>query len=286
MSEPVKHHYVPSSYQELFRDRETKELYRLDKNTGRSERSNPKSVLYEPHLYTLENPPEGTSRTTIENPLLSKLDGQFKTAIDKISENTQTLDKDTLAICIAFLRCRTPEFIQQFGVFASDEKLRELYNHILSSQSHTQGAANLDISLTTFESFKESVNGITLSAGNDYNLAGFIVCSILQADDWLNKRWTLLVSKSEQFITSDKPVSAVEEFSEDEQLYRKHYFVPLSSRFCVKIEEDIGELNTRVVSDDEASFINMAVAYCANKLIIGRSQQILDDAHKGSMLED
>ncbi|NWF15668.1 DUF4238 domain-containing protein [Pseudomonas reactans] len=275
MNEPKRHHYVPSSYQELFRNQETNELYRLDKVTGKSTRHNPDNKLFKNHLYTLENPPADVHRTYIEKPLLSKLDGRFKDAIVKMTNDIGNIDKSTLAVCVSFLRNRTPSRIQEFGEHASQNKLIEIYEHIKSSPEEIEKAKLNGCNLTTFEDFKVSLQGITVSAGKDYNLQGFLLSSSLQSADFFEMQWTLLISNSKSFITSDKPVTAVEECDEDNCKTSQYYLIPLSSKFCIKIYFFEGSLDIHEVEEDEVDEINKAIAFCAESLIVGPSEQDL-----------
>ncbi|MDH1012235.1 DUF4238 domain-containing protein [Pseudomonas nicosulfuronedens] len=272
MSEPKKHHYVPRSYQELFRNLETNEIYRLDMSTGKSTRSNPENTLYKKHLYTLENPPKGIERTHIENPLLSELDDRFVKAIRELDNDIKSVDKETLSICVSFLRNRTPSRIEEFGQHAAENQLNDIYNHILLDPQKTEQAKQIGFELTSFENFKSSLQGITVSAGNDYNLQGFLVSSSFLSSSFFEKKWTLLVSNSKSFITSDKPVTATEIIDDDSGQISQFYLIPLSSRFCIKSHFFDGDIDIIEIGDEEIDEVNMAIAYCAQQLIVGPSE--------------
>ncbi|MGV5080418.1 DUF4238 domain-containing protein [Pseudomonas aeruginosa] len=275
MNEPKKHHYVPTSYQDLFRNPETRELYRLDKESGKSNRHNPDNKLYKNHLYRMDNPPPGYCRTYIEKPLLSKLDERFKKAIINISDDISSVDKKTLSECISFLRNRTPSRIKEFGEHAARCKLFEIYQGILSDPKKSEDANVLGLDLGDFEKFSSSLQGITLSAGHDYNLQGFLVSSSFQALDFFDMQWTLMKSCNSSFITCDKPVAAVEEIDDKDNIVSQYFAIPLSSQFCVKIEFIKGGLFVNEIDEGEVYEINRAIAFSAERLIVGPNEQVL-----------
>lgn len=279
MSKAKYHHYVPASYQKQFRKAGTTELYRLKLKTGVCERSNPDNTLGQKHLYRMDNPPPNFDNIYIETPLLSTLDERFVNAIRSINQDIQSIDKNTIAICIAFLKNRTPVNIREFGQQASEDMLDKIYNCIVTDTTKTEEAKRIGFDLTSFDSFKISLQGITLSAGKDYSLQLFLLSSSYLAAMFFEKQWTLLTSKSKPFITSDKPVTAVEEYDEDTGDITQYYLIPLSCKYCIKSHFFDGGLESLEVDDDIVDEINVAIAHCAEEMIVGPDNQQLEQVY-------
>lgn len=275
MNKPKKHHYVPSSYQDLFRNPETNELYRLDLLTGKSSRSNPDNVMYKKHLYLLDQPPSGLDDIFIEKPLLSRLDENFKVAITKISTTPESVDKEMLAMCIAFLKNRTPNSIDEIARKGSEHITKKTYDKIISDQSLVDSATALGLNLNSFEAYKESLKGITFTASRDFSLGSMVLIAGEQAEHLYSYKWTIYRSLSNSFITSDQPVSSVEEIDEQNNPISRFWLIPLSFKYCVKVEFTHGGLEIVEVDDEGVRDINIAVAYCSKQLIVGPDEEQL-----------
>lgn len=277
MSEPKRHHYVPRCYQERFRDPVTKDLFRLDLTSGKSTRSNPKNTLFRKHLYTLKTPPEGFSTTYIEKTILAYLDQSFNDAIEGVAtKDASNIDKQTLSLGLSFLLNRTPGKMHHFEDMARERTMRDVYDHIRADieASDSNGGGLKPLSprdITT------SLQRIRLLDNWDAKQHVFLQVALMQAAQFEKRKWTFLRTTSDPFITSDNPVSLIKEYYDEEEHAEKYYVTPLSFEYCVKIHSVEGDMEFFDTGEAEINEINKALAYCADRLIVGSDEQQLQD---------
>lgn len=283
MNKPKRHHYVPESYQKQFWDDSLERIFFLDKTTGKKGGTNPINLCVKTNLYTMESALDGLSLTEIENPLLSELDGRYISAIEDIwPRKKEAIDRVTLSVFIAFLRCRTPSFIEGFSEFCSVQKQKELYDHICKSVSLVEQAKSYGINTSSLDTFTSEISNFGPTLNKDGSLTGFLASAIYNSFWIASQSWRVLLSVDGEFITSDKPFTTVDEEHEGNGAnhVERFFIVPLSSHVCLEIGYGKKELQVELATDLEIQEINMAVAYCADRWLLGRSSELLKSMYE------
>ena len=275
MSNPRKHHYIPVSYQKLFWDSQNQKISVLDLNTGKSFSTNPNNVGSERDLYRSESTyPESGKNTHIENPILSAIDGNFPVELNSIIFNEpESVNKLDISIFIGFLAKRTPSAFNQVKVLADKYFKEKLFWHIRDKYS-----SNLPLSpinTCNKDDFLDELSQVKILPGNDTQLAIMLGGSICLAEYFYKSKWRLFHSIEGKFITSDNPVTAVN----DENL--QYYLIPLSSHWNLQIGHG---LDTKTIfalaSNEDINYANSRLVEHAKSQIFGSSILLLEDLYK------
>lgn len=287
VSVPKRHHYVPESYQKLFWDSASEKIFFLDKKDGEVKGSNPKNLCVEKDLYTIESPLDGISPTEIENPLLSNLDGRYTESLKSLISGHHTDEhRQTISVFLAFLRCRTPSFMDGLKESASSYIQKELFEKIRDSEVSSALAISVGIDVSDYNSFADSLSSVAPTINKDGLLTGFLACSI-QMSFWIAfQNWRIILSDEGNFVTSDKPFTLVDEEIDESGNLRRICYVPLSSHSCLELGACNESLLIERANNCEIEEINSAIAYCSERWILGRDKAILQSAYSGSKMHN
>ena len=286
MTKPKQHHYLPESYQYQFVDSDDR-IYFLDKISGGVQKTIPKSFGKEKDLYTLEKPPVGKQPTYIENPTLSDIDGTYPELVKKLErEDFSVFDKHNLASYLGYLRNRTPSYFKLIEQISHEVLLKNIYQVVISDDQKLniyQNEALFDMS--SEEIFVEqAINH--MSTDKDHILNTFLRLSpkfteLIECCDW-----DVMISRSIPFISSDKAFAQAEdEFflaDQNKSIYKRYLLIPLSSSICLRLSGNNSGFSKRVVTDKEILDVNECISYCAERWIIGSSEEVLLNSHDAS----
>ena len=277
MNEPKKHHFLPQSYQKLFWNENRRKIAELDLATGSVDWFNPKSRCWELHLYTMENEYEGVSKTHLENPFLSEIDGDFPRTIQAINfGNPRSVNREAIAFYVAFLRFRNPWALDLLEIISSENMQRILFDKMRSGKikipsGYFMGPEN-------FECAMKNIGRGRLSPGKDALLSLMVMMAANFSNELLDLKWRLFHSATGKFITSDKPVSNVKiEYSRGGLEY---FLTPLSAHWMLQFGGGKNsEITFETAEDAEIEEGNIAVASCAYNKILGASKEQLEKIH-------
>lgn len=277
MNEPKKHHFLPQSYQKLFWNENHRKIAELDLATGSVGWFNPKSRCWELHLYTMENEHEGMSKTHLENPFLSVIDGDFPRTIQAINfGNPRSVNREAIALYIAFLRFRNPWALDLIEIVSSETMLLFLFNKLRAGEIEIP--SEHFVRLDSFECFMKDIGGGRLSPGRDGLLSVMVIMATNFSRELLNLEWRFFYSVAGEFITSDKPVSSVKyEYKKDSLEY---FLIPLSAHWMLQLGSGKnGKITFENAEDAEIEEGNIVIASCADKKILGASEKQLKKIH-------
>ncbi|MDQ7733649.1 DUF4238 domain-containing protein [Halomonas sp. SpR1] len=286
MTRPKQHHYLPESYQYQFVDSDNR-IHFLDKISGRVQKTIPKSFGKEKDLYTLEKPPEGKQPTYIENPTLSGVDGNYPELVKKLEgEDFSALDKRNLARYLGYLRNRTPSYFKLIEQVSQEVSLKDIYQEVVLDDEKLklyQNEALFDMS--SEEAFVEqAINHI--GTDKDHILNTFLRSSPEFAELIDCCDWDVMISRSIPFISSDKAFAKAEDelffVDQGRTIYKRYFLIPLSSSICLRLSGDNSRLSKRIVADEEILDVNECISYCAERWIIGSSEEVLLNSHNAS----
>ncbi|EOS8318810.1 DUF4238 domain-containing protein [Vibrio parahaemolyticus] len=286
MTRPKQHHYLPESYQEQFVNSDNR-IFFLDKNSGKVNKTSPKSFGKEKDLYTLDVPPEGKLPTYIENPFLSDIDGTYPDLIRKLKKGVfLASDKIMLAHYLGYLRNRTPSYFRLIEEVSHEVVLKGIYQEVIKDSdklSVYQNEALFDMS--SEESFvQEAINHI--STDKDHIINTFLRLSPKFTELIESCNWEVLVSDTIPFISSDKAFAKAEDgyylVNENKTIYKRYFLIPLASSICLKLSGDESKFSKRVLTKSEVLDVNECISYCAERWIIGSSEEILVSSYLAS----
>lgn len=95
-----------------------------------------------------------------------------------------------------------------------------------------------------------------------------------------------MISRSTPFISSDKAFAKAEDgfFFADENrtIYKRYFLIPLSSSICLRLSGEESKFSKRILTDKEILDVNECISYCAERWIIGSSEEVLLSSHDAS----
>lgn len=284
MTTPRMHHYVPESYQCGFLTSDSKNIAFFDMRTGKSSRTNPLNMVKERDLYTMEDPPEGKKATFIENPILSDVDGTYARLLKSILDKSISDEgRKDLSVFLGYLRSRTPSYFKVIDGMSRDFLAKEIYEKILKDPLKLQAALEANFDMSSVEGFTAQA-GELLSIEKDGVLKIFLGTAESTAQLILESGWEILIANTGAFITSDHPFCPIEDeyvFVGQGRREKKRYFmVPLSSKLALRISDSQQEITFTNMSEDGVAEINEAIAYCADRWLLGESEENLIAAHQ------
>ncbi|MFJ5539482.1 DUF4238 domain-containing protein [Vreelandella titanicae] len=286
MTRPKQHHYLPESYQNQFVDSDNR-IYFLNKTSEQLKKTIPKKFGKEKDLYTLEKPPKGKQPTYIENPFLSNIDGTYPELVKKLEgEDFSVLDKRNLASYLGYLRNRTPAYFKLIDQISHEVVLKDIYKEVILDDDKLKIYQNLALfDMSSEEAFvKEAIN--YMGTNKDHILNTFLSLSpklteLIECCDW-----DVMISRSTPFISSDKAFAKAEDgfflADQNKTIYKRYALIPLSSSICLRLSGEKSKFSKRIVTDKEILDVNECISYCAERWIIGSSEEVLLNSHNAS----
>lgn len=284
MNTPIRHHFVPESYQKLFCSEDQERLYYYDKKESEIKGlAKPKNFCREKHLYRLTELVADilkfNSRNDIENPMLSNIDGLFVSSVKKIILNdplNRVTDQDlyNMAIFLGFLPCRFPKSISDYEGSFSETLIQHILELDKQDSNMVLKAEEMGLDLDTCEDFK----GLNYSGSRDIALIKMIETSTNLARHIFDKMsWEFLISEQKHFILSDAPFVIVE--AQDTALFtdlgKDLFFIPLSKELCLVMQEGPKTISSAFIKEDGVSAINQIIFDRAYRWIIGGTKEDL-----------
>jgi hypothetical protein len=289
MSIPKRHHYLSISYQDGFTDETDGKISFINLKNGDRKRGFPINLAKENYLYTMSNPPPGSSSTFIENPILSDIDGSYPVLRDKLLAGGITpAERMELSIFVAHLRTRVPLYFEVVKEVGSDVIVKSLYEKFSGDSDLLTKANEAEFDMTSLESFSEDASPIIFqNYEKDAVLRSFLNVAKDLSQFINDSNWDVLIAEQGAFITSDRPVcKAWDEFAYVDQGRTesfKYFIVPLSSKLCLRMSGSGGAYKTVNLQLDEVEEINSTIAYCAGNWLFGESLDVLERAHESSV---
>lgn len=284
MTTPRMHHYVPETYQYGFLTPDNKKIAFYDMRTGNSNKTNPLNLVKERDLYTMDVPPEGRKATFIENPILSYVDGTYARLLEKVIEkNISDEVRQELSVFLGYLRSRTPSYFKAIEGVSRDYLAKEIYEGIIKDPLKLKEALAADFDVSSVEAFTAQAEKL-LSIEKDGVLSIFLGVAESTAKLIFESGWEVLIASSGAFITSDHPFCPIEDeyvfVGQGRRETKRYFMVPLSSKLALRISGSHQGVNFTNLSMEEVAEINEAVAYCADRWLLGESEESLKAAHQ------
>lgn len=283
MVKPRMHHYVPESYQKGFLKPSSQMIAFLDMKSGKLDHTNPLNMVKERDLYTMGFPPDGRDTTFIENPLLSSVDGTYPFLLEKLRANSfSETDRRSLSVFLGYLKSRTPSYFKTIEASARDNLVRDTYSKLLNDGVKAKEATDAGFDISSVEAFSEEVAPL-LSLEKDGVLSVFLAVAESSAELIFESSWEILISGEGSFITSDNPFCRIWDLhvyvGKKQRESKKYFMVPLSSELALRISA-AGQMDRFSVLDKVAvDEVNEAIAYCADRWLLGSAEENLKSAH-------
>lgn len=284
MTTPRMHHYVPETYQYGFLTSDHKTVAFYDMRTENSSKTKPLNIVKERDLYTMDVPPQGRRATFIENPILSGVDGTYARLLEKVLDrNISDEIRKELSVFLGYLRSRTPSYFKVIEGMSRDFLAKEIYESILRDPLRLQEALEADFDVSSLEGFTAQA-GELLSIKKDGVLSIFLGVAENTAKLIFESGWEILIASSGAFITSDHPFCPIEDecvfVGQGRSETKRYFMVPLSSKLALRISGSHQGVSFTNLSKDGVAEINEAVAYCADRWLLGESEENLKAAHQ------
>ncbi|HAR44085.1 MAG TPA: hypothetical protein DCS07_15875 [Bdellovibrionales bacterium] len=284
MSKPKNHHYIPQSYQELFSSLESGKLFFYDKDSERIiGPAFPRNFCAENHLYSLtENASKEVEDTTsIENPILSTVDGEFVAEVKKlISDTTDKHDVSLFKIArfLGFLPNRHPSLISEYEKKLNQSLMTFILDYARSNPKPIKVAKYLGIDLDDSKAFEM----LYFSESRNFSLLQMIDAAQDVAEAIHDKmQWKFIYATSGEFILSDNPFVVLDSRELLGEVFdgsdRFHIYIPLSKELCVALSSDQGRNSGEFIDSAKVDLINNKVYCRALKWIIGSSERSLSN---------
>ncbi|WP_299586814.1 DUF4238 domain-containing protein [uncultured Microbulbifer sp.] len=285
MNNPKKHHYIPKSYQLLF-SLDDKNLFYFDKENPKSRPigpAGPKSFCVEGYLYSLTGEAAKTadSTTTIENPILSTIDGRFSDEVKKlISSNTDKSDVCLYALAsfLGFLSARHPVTIKNYQSDFDEAIIRHALERVRQDERSWVMAEEMGLDLSDDSqfvdlSFSESRNiSLLKMVENAKNNAEYIHDSM---------RWLFMYSLEEDLLLCDNPFIMKNEPIEIGGLFNKNdgflALVPLSRQLCLALSPKKRDIDYLYMKKKHVEEVNSLLMGNAKRWVISSSREGLEN---------
>lgn len=271
MNVPKRHHYIPQFYLTRFADLKP-QVTVIPRKAGKRYTTAVKNVAVESQLYTITDD-SGARSLTVEKKL-AEIEGQAKRVMGQIDRGDfppTGEDREWLAIFIALLLTRTPEFRHTMEATAVlDKQLlasmrsREYVRSLLSARRGREPTeAEIDESLRGIEN-----DGDPSPSAND--LIGMMLRLAIRdmAPIIIGMAWYLLKTPHRELLTSDHPVV----YWREPRPENRHLGVGLTTADCAYFPldpstalmltpRDYGPPYRRQIGDAEARHINALIAF-------------------------
>lgn len=280
MTSPKRHHHIPVSYQLLFSDDNSSSLWYLNKSAGSvlSGKQSPRNFCVKNKLYTLSNliNDELEEDTSIENPILSTIDGNFKNAVSRMisCKDICNFDCEPILKFIAFLMPRQPEMLDKVKRNLELKLFRTTIDIIKNNPDLNREDLSKGLDLENI-----SENDIPAHSGTKN-------VSLLNMINHATKEKTAIdycgvvcfFSDSIPYVLSDRPILISESGFPGLCDGWKNIFalVPISKSICVGLSHS-REAPRRIALDRQlVNAINIALYQHANQWIMGGDKNYLD----------
>lgn len=289
MNEPKRHHYLPQFYLKNFCKNGF--LWVYDREDNKYRQQTPINTAVKKKYYTTTGP-DGKSHNIIEA-VLANIEDKTKYIIEKIDikKSINLEDKCILAIFIAFLYGRVPEF--EIKINELTEKLLKRYNKlaipnekkaeiIIRQFANDKDQENMSpkklLDFVRNENYRIKVPR-QHSLKTMYFLAREFPLIFIQMD-W--QFW--YSSKNSSFITSDNPfvVSRPQNYHGPYGIGTKgaKKLIPLTQKVClVMCDKGEGVINKQISSKDVTN-INGLIALECNRFLISKDKSLLESLVK------
>ena len=288
MTSPKRHHYLPQFYLERFcRDGG---FSVFDRETHEFRRQTPVNTALKSHYYSVEDE-NGKKDTRIES-FLSELEVHAKQIMLKL-ENREDIadeDKEELAVFIAFMMNRVPDFekainkmestlIQRTAdmLFSDEERLESIL------QEHSEDAGGVsDISAKEMVEFHKSGNYEIVIHRNE-SLRMMVNVSLNTANYFRQMEWGIFHCQDRtSFITTDNPVVLVPPSDYEKGFWgvgiltkgaRKIF--PLSQKSCLVMFDHGNAICHGAADQLTTRQINLTLAAYSDRFVIGRDETLV-----------
>ncbi|MGR3179615.1 MAG: DUF4238 domain-containing protein [Candidatus Anammoxibacter sp.] len=289
MSKPKRHHFVPESYLKGFANTKDGFLYIYSKQSNEWRRQKPKEVMVINKYYHQDGVPDGVDKNILENTLGSEIEPKGLMALQKLIKKNEKIDCNDVAYILRYLefqRIRVPRQANMAKTIAKTKLLE-----VLSKDQECR------------EVLKQCTVTIKDSIRFDYMK---IVTGLL-SPYFSRMTWEVVgIEDGLSFITSDSPVSFFNSdfhssFSDEPgiALYGTMVLFPINKHFLLVlrhpeyakeekgaseslpmdlcVEDGVIELRRgKILNEDEVQLHNAIIYDLAHDLIVGESNEILE----------
>ena len=289
MNEPKRHHYLPQFYLKNFCKNGF--LWVYDREDNKYRQQTPINTAVKKKYYTITGP-DGKSHNKIEA-VFANIEDKTKHIIEKIDrkKSIDLEDKCILAIFIAFLYGRVPEF--EIEINELTEKLLKRYNKLVIPN---EKKAEIIIRQFANDKDQESMSPKKLldfvrnenyrikvprqhSLKTMYFLATEFPLIFMQMD-W--QFW--YSSKNSSFITSDNPfvVSRPQNYNGPYGIGTKgaKKLIPLTQKVCLVMCDKGERVMNKQISSKDVKNINGLIALECNRFLISKDKFLLESLVK------
>ena len=301
MSKPKRHHYLPQFYLEKFS--RNGNLFVFDRKLNEYREQTPINTAVKMHYYALEDD-EGKKKTEIEN-LLSQIEGKTKPIIEKleIGKKISEEDKEILSMFVSFLMTRVPvfeksenncdiRFIEKMAdmMFCDEKRTKSVMD-----QDERDTGRKLDISPKELFNFHKSVpHGYKIHRNR--SLMKMLHTSFVIAHYFRQMDWGLFhAPDNTSFITTDNPFvlippmnytpEYIQEYGVGIAIRGTKKIVPLTQNLCLVMADHGTSTVHRNINRELVRNINIHISYVADRFVIGRDKQLIENMVKTTRLD-
>lgn len=274
-------HYLPQMYLSRFAAGDFIHVY--DRDTKKLRRDRPRNVAAITDYYTLVT---DTGRNDeVEYGFLAGIEGAAAPALTHLTDGEIISDHEhaVIAVFLALLCVRVPSFENAYSK-VNEQLARSTFRHLagtpaLAAEFLARQEAPVSYSAEAFSAF---VNSDRFSMPPDQNERVLQMVEMAQAliVEFEQMDWSLLRTEGDsRFITSDAPLGLIP-LEQAPEMYGPCSrgvlrFFALSPDRCLLLMDRRGDrpvLSLKLVSDEDVSEINAAIALSSTRLIIGRDR--------------
>jgi len=294
MNEPKRHHYLPQFYLKKFCKNGLFWVY--DRTNNEYRQQTPVNTCVKKKYYTAIGP-DGITHNKIES-ILADIEGKTKHIIEKINRKIliDLEDKCILAIFVAFLHYRVPEFEMEINELTEkfykrysklaipNEKVAEI---IIKQFVNTENRENL--SPKELLAFVKNGNyRIKFSREHSLRYMFFLASELPLI--FIQMDWQFLYSsKNSSFITSDNPfiVNRPQNYNGPYGIGTKgaKKLIPLNSKVCLVMGDKGESLINRQIPSKDVRNINNRIAIECNRFLISKDKSLLEKLVKISKID-
>lgn len=285
MSEPKRQHFLPVFYLEGFS--RGGRLWVFDRERRVLRPQTPTNTAVRRYYYSIQGP-DGRRDNRVEE-VLALVEGGAKPILDKLArrETITREQKGTLALFVAFMDTRVPDFEAEFNAF-QERTTRAFVNQMVASPEVTRAfvedyqqtgeGAEMDPQAIyefgrageyTIEVPRQNSLGMMLEAATKFS-------RVFSQMDWILLHCTENIS----FITSDSPFIPVPPLGSSRRFYGVASqgvckLLPLSGKMCLLMGDRGDLLSHHEMTREEVRAINLGITANCQNLVVGRDEALI-----------
>lgn len=294
MNEPKRHHYLPQFYLKNFCKNGF--LWVYDREDNKYRQQTPINTAVKKKYYTTTGP-DGKSHNKIEA-VLANIEDKTKHIIEKIDrkKSIDLEDKCILAIFIAFLYGRVPEFEMEINEL-TEKFLKRYYKLVIPNEKKAeiiirQFANNKDQENMSPKKLLDFVRNedyrIKVPREHSLRLMYFLASEFLLI--FIQMDWQFWYSsKNSLFVTSDNPfvVTRPQNYNGPYGIGTKgaKKLVPLNQKVCLVMCDKGERVINKQISSKDVKSVNGLIALECNRFLISEDKSLLERLVKSTKID-